>query len=474
MFLVGLTSLGRTNGQDCQCVALLDSLIRTIETNYPGFADKVTTATRTGYLDSIENARDLATASSNDSTCYVAVNGHVKWFKDLHLQFQHPGPPAEGTFVVEHVGVRPILEVTVRGNTNPHDPIEGIWDNGSYRLAIVPSVDKVDQFDAVVLSSTNDSWSAGDVKAKFLRTAKNAYQAEWIFGDRLSGRSYPASIVGDILDVSESYLAREWPAPNAVVDLDAYAESNDPTAPKLIFPEPDIALFSIPNFYPDNLPLFKSLLAKNAEALSKTPHWILDMRGNEGGDVRCGRSLLPYLRTGPIKQYNARARITDANVTQWWNEYIAETYMELDSAGRIPYDEYRNDLLAHRGELYSARKDPFEIIQHDSTYAYPRHAIILMDENCVSSGELFVMEARQSSKVLVLGTNSGGMIDYGDVLHYPMPCGPIILQLPSTRFNWLDEGLHVDDGGLVPDVRIDIGVDWIEAAKLHLQTWPRK
>lgn len=474
LFFIGLASLVPSHGQDCQCVALLDSAIRTIESNYPGFPDKVTTATRADYRNSIENARKLATVSSNDSTCYLAVKGHVEWFRDLHLQLQHPGPPAEGAFAVEQVDVHPILEVTVRGNSNPQDPIEGIWDNGTYRLAIVPALDRVDQFDAVVLSSTKVSWSAGDVKAKFIRTAKNTYQAEWIFGDRSSGRSFPASVVGDVLDVSENFLARVWPAPNAVVDLDAYAESHDPTAPKLIFLEPDIALFAIPNFYPENLPLFRSLLAKNADALSRTPHWILDLRGNDGGDVRCGRSLLPYLLTGPIKQYNARMRITDENVARWWYEYIAEAYVELDSAGRIPYDEYRKDLLEHRGELYSSRKDPFEFTHYDSTYTYPKHAVILMDGDCVSSGELFIMEARQSSKVKVMGTNSGGMIDYGNVLHYPMPCNSVVLQLPSNRYNWLDHGQHVDDGGLTPDIRLENGVDWIQAAKLELRAASNK
>lgn len=459
-------------GQECACPDLLNSVVKHVENNYPGFKDDVTAARSMDYETLRRSARAKAVECRSDTTCYDLVKGYTAWFKDHHLQLHFPKSPDPDDIAIQSVEVRHVSEEDVRARPHRSDPIEGIWDNGSYRLAIVPSGDGPGRFDAVVLRATNESWSAGDVKAKVHKAGDNVYDVDWVFGDRMSGHRFPAHINGDILDITENFLARVWPEPTGPVDLDGYANMHDPSAPKLDLSTSDLAVFTFPNFYPDNHALIKELLATNADQLAKTRNWIIDLRGNEGGDVRCGRLLLPYLQTNTIKRYNARVLVTKDNVEQWWNEYILDTYSSLDSSERSPYDEYKAELLAHEGELYSTRPDAFQMVPVDSVLPNPQRVVILMDGDCVSSGELFIMEAEQSTKVTVMGTNSGGMIDYGDVLHYPLPCASTTLQVPSTRFTWLDEGLRVDDGGLEPDIRLTANEDALGAAKRFLGLLP--
>ncbi len=450
------------NAQTCSCLALLDSVQVTVTNNYPGMADKVHPKTAASFAEMNTRVMQAAAMARTDSACYEAVRTWVNWFKDRHLKLHTPRASTNGDHPVTSVPTRSISEAEVKA-MRLDDPLIGIWANENYRLAVVPATDDANGFDAVVLSTGNSAWKAGDVKGRFTKQ-NDSCTVDWTFGDRAEGHVYPAMIVGNILDLEENFLAREWPTPAKPTELEAYAYDRDPTNPKLTFPEPDVALFTLRSFNSMNMPLMDTLLARNRSALGRIPNWIIDLRGNEGGAVHCGRKLLPYLQTGPIKRYNTHMRITRANVEQWWNEYIAEAYADFDPATKQVYDAYRADLMAHMGTLYNPDSVTFETIQPDSVRAFPERVVILMDSECVSSGELFIMEARQSKKVTVMGTHSGGMIDYGDLLHYTMPCSSVTLNLPFTRYAWLEEGMSVDAGGLRPDVALPADSDWMKAA----------
>ena len=73
------------------------------------------------------------------------------------------------------------------------------------------------------------------------------------------------------------------------------------------------------------------------------------------------------------------------------------------------------------------------------------------------------MLARQSDKVVVMGSNSGGMMDYGNVLRYKTHYPGIRVQIPMDRMLWLDTGFSVDKEGLKPAIYLK-GDNWIEQA----------
>lgn len=73
------------------------------------------------------------------------------------------------------------------------------------------------------------------------------------------------------------------------------------------------------------------------------------------------------------------------------------------------------------------------------------------------------MYARQSDKVTVMASNTAGMIDYGNIVHYKTNCVTMRIQLPLDRMLWLDTGFSVDKEALKPDVYLG-GSDWVEEA----------
>ena len=77
--------------------------------------------------------------------------------------------------------------------------------------------------------------------------------------------------------------------------------------------------------------------------------------------------------------------------------------------------------------------------------------------------------ARQSDKVIVLGENSAGSIDYGNILSYKTNCPNISVTLPSSRNNWLDFGISIDRDKVQPDIYIPKNVsNWIDFANKKL------
>lgn len=229
-----------------------------------------------------------------------------------------------------------------------------------------------------------------------------------------------------------------------------------------------MAVFTLPNMYYENLELVEQLLKKYEQELAKTPYLIIDLRGNEGGNIAVGKPLLPMLYTNPIKDWGMKKKITKENVDAWFKAYVKETYDGLSEKDRKPYDDYITDMLKHEGELYAP--EPFKLIKFDEIKAFPKKVAVLIDNNCISSGELFVMFAKQSKKVKIFGENSGGVMDYGDIVPYKTSCPAIRLSLPWTRSNWLDEGISIDKNGISPDVKIPKNTkDWIDFAYQSLK-----
>ncbi|WP_420455382.1 hypothetical protein [Rubrivirga sp.] len=86
--------------------------------------------------------------------------------------------------------------------------------------------------------------------------------------------------------------------------------------------------------------------------------------------------------------------------------------------------------------------------------------LALTNAGTASSAEEFVLMARWSSKVVVVGGATEGALDYSNVRSAPLPSGVRVAHIPMTRRGWLPE-TSVDAGGIAPDVRVPDGAsDW--------------
>jgi C-terminal processing protease CtpA/Prc len=107
-------------------------------------------------------------------------------------------------------------------------------------------------------------------------------------------------------------------------------------------------------------------------------------------------------------------------------------------------------------------------IRLDTVYPLPRAVALLVDRRCASSCEQFILDARQSRKVTVIGTgNTRGMLDYGNLRRVPLPSGQRRFFMPTARSRRLPAN-SMDRTGIAPAVLVPPGADPLVFAIQHL------
>lgn len=460
-FVALFFSLSASYAQNCNCDSIFNSVKKTIENNYPGFRDKVNATTQTDYTNWTNSSLEKISALKTDSLCYLETKKWITFFKDKHLQLKFSSPKkVTSTKVLQSKTIEilklPISEiefVNYLKSNSKKDKIEGIWKNSNYELAIKKV--KTNLFYASVLKSQNSNWAIGEVKL-IIEKKDNAYIGTFFSGDKNDTSNHKVKVVDNILDFDIIYFENKSPESKTILNLTEYEILQDQQAPKLNFIGDDYAQFTFPNFYGNSYEQLEFLLQHNKERLAKTPYWIIDLRENDGGDYSVGKQLLPYLYTKPIVDYNSKMLITKSNIQLWFDTYLQDYYSNLSKKEQDAFDlEIKNILANHNNELYDD-KPATSLIKYDTIMEFPKKVGILVSKNTVSSGEFFTLLARQSDKVTIYGENTGGMMDYGNLVTYKTPCKVINLKMPLNRQNWLDEGFSVDKEGVKPEIYIDL------------------
>ena len=81
----------------------------------------------------------------------------------------------------------------------------------------------------------------------------------------------------------------------------------------------------------------------------------------------------------------------------------------------------------------------------------PSRVAILVDDRCASSCEEFLLIARQSFSVKLVGQSTFGSLDYSNLRPYDLPSGQRVLWYATSRSMRLPN-YPVDLGGIPPDV----------------------
>jgi hypothetical protein len=111
-------------------------------------------------------------------------------------------------------------------------------------------------------------------------------------------------------------------------------------------------------------------------------------------------------------------------------------------------------------KMRAAPEGTFICIEADScdttlpeVFPLPSRVAILMDSECASTTEQFLLLARQSKKVTLFGQHSAGVLDYANVRLFTLPSGNCFLAIPTTRSRRLPKE-PIDNIGIAPDVHI--------------------
>lgn len=437
-------------------LADFDFVTAKVAANYAGWESK-TAGARRAELAALTARLRAAVVAGDEAAFREAMGQWIGWFDDGHLQLQWAAGDAAPAW---RAPVRRLTEAAARARLAAlgaaRHPLEGLWTiDDRYRLVVLRGDPAATRFEAVVLATGAPGWRAGEVKALFTPRAGGGFAVRYGAGDRTE-QDVVAQLRSrdEVLDLGEFGIWRR------VLDDPAQAA----TAPRR-WPGDDFALTPIaqdtlylrlPSFGDGHADTVRQLIAAHAEALSRTPQLIIDLRGNGGGSDFVYGPLLPWLATRPIWRLGVEIRASADNAR-----------LRAEAAGRLAAvsPDAARVLLAESARMaqvpegtFIRREPPVEVVRFDRVRPAPARVAVLLDR-AGSSAENFLMDVRQSRKVVLMGQeNSAGVIDHGEMMALAAPSGRFALAWPTTRSLRLPND-PVDPAGIAPDVRIPAEID---------------
>ena len=234
-----------------------------------------------------------------------------------------------------------------------------------------------------------------------------------------------------------------------------YEEDDNDYYPSLIFPNSNTALLTIKTGNIDYKIDLDTLIENNQTRLDSIEHLIIDLRGNSGGGDDTYNNVLPFIYTNPIITHGAYLWTSENNIALF-EQYVnnpnvpIETRQELETLVRKG-KEYPNSFIL----LGESETDTLTI---DMVKEFPNKVSILIDGECTSATEEFLLKAKQSKKTTIYGYEStGGALDYSNLNPVYTPSEYWYATVPTTRSSRLPKN-PVDPNGIEPDVLVDSGV----------------
>lgn len=452
----------------------LDFLVEKITANYAGYPTKVTDANRDSLANLTSRLRQRAATAREDELEGI-LREWLGFFRDGHLSVSRiagagpdaglrttGGAAASGDSTLKAIGPRrDWTEVSVKERLSQlgdrRDPIEGIWetDAGLYRMAVLRTDEDGGAFVGVLLSTTQPKWSPGQEKAAFSRVATGAVECVYRMGDH-SPRSLRVRTIsgGTILAFGEAFSlwVRAFPEGSAPADLDRLIPARNLFLRRL---SPKTLWLRLPDFGDSRYEPLRKLLADSAAVLEATDNLVIDMRNNGGGSDVVYEPVFRFLYTRPIYAIEVELRATQDNIAT--RRKLAAN-PEVPSEIREEIRRQSDVMAAHPGEFVSTEPRGFVVETYDTVLPYPRRVVVLID-GAGSSGEQFLLAARQSHKVTLFGRrNSAGVLDFANVAEMPTTSGRFLVRWAISRSMRLPAD-PVDPDGIAPDIRIPAEVE---------------
>ncbi len=435
-----------------------DFVTEKLRLNYAGWDTKVTDETRP-QLDALTMRLRAQAADAAPEQLAEILKEWVDFFQDGHVGVRWIGasadsePPSEASMIDP-----PTLnwsEAAVRAQLDAlggkRDPLEGIWKiQDRYRLGLLRMDGKEGQFAAVVLSTTADAWKAGQVKAEVTRTADGKLRMLYRAADH-SPHRITAELMLDAAVLKTSawgHWIREYPAlPDAGI-ADRALPADD------LFLKPlssGTMWLRLPDFDVSRAKPLEALLEAHAKELASCPNLLIDLRDNGGGSDFVYSPIIPLLYTRPIYGVGVEIRSSEDNIALLRKEAENLRAEFPDTARWIDGRVAR--MQAKPGSYVPEAEEVFSIKRLDAVRPFPKRVAVLID-GAGSSGEQFILTARQSRKVTLFGKeNSAGVLDFANILSTQTRSGRFRVFWATSRSLRLPQE-PVDPDGIAPDIRI--------------------
>jgi hypothetical protein len=431
----------------CNCLDMAKTVISKFESDY---VDRKNLYDNKQFWQLKKQIEKKTIPNSLDS-CTDLLYKIVSSFKDNHITFAIDGDfKGYMRYVYDSATLTNIYNQysNAQGNSGS---IEGVWENEGgeqeFILKKVPN-SKPLKYNVILWSIKNNLLSRGQLKG----VIEEARNKNFVYKTYSNGKTMLAVKLekkgNQLFSMRTGYWKKKekGSVPEPLITLN----------PRLSVLSDSVIILTMPSFDFEYKTEIDSILEKNNHLLSKTKYLIVDLKVNYGGTTRTYESFIKWLYTNPIwiesgLYYSSPENIrmlkegrSDSGTTAWSSEQKL-----IDEMGKKP-----NSLVMDSG-FY---------LRQDSIYEYPKKILVLVGNRCVSAGELFLITAKQSKKVVLLGENSYGSIDRSDVTFPEHLCSNLRFSIPIALRKQEYYKHKIDNIGIPPDIRIPENADWIQFA----------
>lgn len=445
--------------QDCSCKDHFEWVKTTFEENDAGFAYALEQKGTSAYEALNQTTSERIQNAETFEECHQILLDWLHFFRKghvalLNLRASRAGAEAKNSWETRQLDLSAFKEYLVQ---KPEEDLEGIWNTGSYRIAVKK---EGDEYVGSLLEDQGETWKKDEVKLRIFEKDGDL-NSIFYMNDRYPRKFQEVRLIDpNTLKTGSVYLKREHPKTPSPAPVQRFVELMTAEDPSLTRLSESTLLMRIPSFSSSEKTKIDSVINANRELITSTENLILDLRGNGGGSDSSYEELMPFLYSNPVRVVGVELLSTPLN-NRRMQDFIDSP--DWDEQGKKWAREGLEKLTARPGEFVSLNEESVRTEERDSIYEYPKKVGILINESNGSTAEQFLLAAKQSYKVKLFGTTTFGVLDISNMYAVDDPCGDLKLAYSLSRSMRIPE-MTIDSKGIQPDFYLDKSIplyEWV-------------
>lgn len=447
VFVLLLGSM-RVTAQECNCLENYQSLSQMISVNYPGFRDK-TTKDKQWFTKFSDSLYKKAQQQKDTYQCYLSLKALVNYFKDPHLSLNLNYSNTTKDHLRSVFSTLPVDPITTRKTAlikKNSLPIEGLWEikgQGSYyRMRISKNAEG--NFTGILVNADSIFWFPGQVKLIVKEEKGDFYKVTYLVRDHTPAELMVNVDQDGLLNFGPYGIWQRVDNQELTAKVDLLVRSKN--RPSLTMLNTTTTYLRIPSFDISISDTLTSILGSNSTLL-QNKNLVIDLRDNTGGSTLVSSLLLKYIYDGPISSAGSTFFTSAQNLVDIETTYKRPEFIKLYNEGM----KERIDRMREQQDSFVPFTDK-RITTLETVYTLPKNVFIIVNKASASTSEYFVLQAKQSKKVKIIGQYTRGAIDYTDIsLPRFLPCPIFYYQTPMVRSNRVNNST-LDETGIAPDI----------------------
>ncbi|RAJ08808.1 peptidase S41-like protein [Chitinophaga skermanii] len=445
----------------CACENNFAWLKETFEKNDAGFEYGLSLKGKDAYEVLVKQLSEEAKKTTDIKVCAELLRSYLKFFRKGHWsidEYQNQAPKQITSVNTTDWPTVSLSETELKKKIDQlkKPSIEGIWYTAPYTIGVVK---EGHNYTGYVLDAPGSIWKKGQVKFSF-SDDPNSDDGTWYMGNYSETKFSTVNMLTDnYLEIGNFKLKRVYPVlPADPSDREiSWLTEQYPFLAKV---NANTVYLRIPSFNDSYKRQIDSVLRVNDKTIKAAKNMIIDVRDNGGGSDASYDQIIPYLYTNPMRHISVEFLSTPLNNSRM-DDIIKNP--NFDPKDIAYYKKFKEKLDANIGKFVPLN-NPTYTETMDIILPNPANVAIIINENCGSTTEQFLLAAKQSKKVKLYGTTTIGVLDISNMYHVPFPCEQLGLGYALSK-SYRIPGMALDGKGIQPDFYIDPSIPstgWIQ------------